>query len=692
MENELAIVDTQNLSPQEIRELDKEVTSLVERHKDNRYEINRLVFESMLALTAGDKLTKDKATQGFFKRLGKNITGNNNKTQNDINADLVKAQYAAQLTLQKLAEQNALSFELIAAVNNKLNASMLAVNTEINNIYATLLTFFQKTRAEIVQLGVTVAQHEKDIKLLKWKGAIKYQLYKGCAYKKLDTITKIVCLTRDFYEINEGTWSTADLLLLETALADVGLEPEKEINLRDFIGQVSNDSDLNERLLAGTGQFATENEEIAFALRQPDLPVPDAAVTCYEFVLELLYNLRQLEYNKTIHEKLQAAKELFLSYKLKEALPLLEETTDAGKDEARYMLSVLYKEGFAVEKNPERATALLAGTVAEDYPDELKRAADGGEVFAQYELAQYHLREAVKYLKQSADQNYFLAAYELGLMYYAGVGVEKNYDKAKECFELSADMGHSLSMAYLGDIYFELYDVIDSFESSLKTIEYYEEARAHGFYLSDARFEILKKAAERIRGYSSFPFISYDSRYETNIRRIVSYYFDRDQKIALKWALLGESNGDHNCAFHAGLIYYSYQNKDSGIERNYELAIKYFKRAIELYKTFGLYDRCIAKLYLEGGYGVTADRAEARKWMERAAAKGDAELFSQRNYFALNLLIQIVIHLSQSRATVTPLNAVFGRAKRASSTQHRAAASQTLPTPTERVTNFDSSS
>lgn len=454
MANELAIVSTESLSPQEVEELDQEVIGLVERHKGNRYEINRLVFESMTALTASDKQAKDKATQGFFKRLGKNITGKNNQTQNDINQDLVKAQYAAQLTLQKLAEQNSLSFELIAAVNNKLNASMLAVNSELNNIYSALLTFFQRTRAEIVQIGVTVAQHEKDIKLLKWKGGIKYQLYKGCAYKKLDTITKIVCLTRDFYEINEGTWSTADLLLLETALADVGLEPEKEINLKDFIGQVGNDSDLSERLLAGTGQFATENEEIAFALKQPEALVSNAEITCYEFVLELLYNLRQLEYNKELHEKLQAAKELFLSCKIEEALPLLEETADAGKDEARYMLSVIYKEGLSVGKNPERATALLAGTVAQDYPDELKQAADCGEVFAQYELAQYHLREAVRYLKQSANQNYFLAAHELGLMYYAGVGVEKDYEKAKEYFELSADMGHGSSMAYLGDIYF----------------------------------------------------------------------------------------------------------------------------------------------------------------------------------------------------------------------------------------------
>ena len=79
----LSIVDKQSLSPQTIAELDKQVDALIERHRSNRYELKRLVFEGAAALTAGG----------------------NAQTQDAITADLLQAQYAAQQTLQRLADQ-----------------------------------------------------------------------------------------------------------------------------------------------------------------------------------------------------------------------------------------------------------------------------------------------------------------------------------------------------------------------------------------------------------------------------------------------------------------------------------------------------------------------------------------------------------------------------------------------------------
>ena len=137
MANELAIVDKKKLSPQERQDIDKQVEDLIERHKQNRYEINRLVFESTAALTAGDKYAQDMNTQGMLKRFRKRFTGGNARTQDVINADLVKAQYAAQQTLQKLADQNQLNVELIDLFNERLNASL----TEVNVILSTRSSF-----------------------------------------------------------------------------------------------------------------------------------------------------------------------------------------------------------------------------------------------------------------------------------------------------------------------------------------------------------------------------------------------------------------------------------------------------------------------------------------------------------------------------------------------------------------------
>lgn len=464
MPNELSIVNTQNLSTETIAKIDAQVDTFIAKHKENSVEINRIVFDGTAALVAGDNLAQNMGSHGKLKRFWRRFNGDNSRTQDTINANLIEAQYAAQKMIQKLAEQNLLTFELIAALNNSLNAQIEEVHDNIIDLKRTLVNFFKNVRAEVVRLNRT----EKNVNILTWQNSIEYQMYNGVEYQDLDDATKIVCLAKDFYEITAGTWTTSDLLLLKTAMATIGLNPRDKISIKDFVGKVGTNNALCTHLFGDNAQFATENERIAFALKNHHV-LSNAAAPHYEFILELLCNMRQLEYAKKIHEKLLAAKKLFLECKIAEALPLLEETADAGESEARYMLATIYKEGLAGKKNPERVALLTAGTVTEENSKALKRRADDGDVFAQYEMAQYHLNAAKEYLQQSADQNYFLALYELGLIYYAGVGVEKDYVKAKEYFKRGADMRHGLSMAYLANIYRKEIDcsTVNNFQSGI---------------------------------------------------------------------------------------------------------------------------------------------------------------------------------------------------------------------------------
>ena len=45
--------------------------------------------------------------------------------------------------------------------------------------------------------------------------------------------------------------------------------------------------------------------------------------------------------------------------------------------------------------------------------------------------------------------------YKLGIIYYYGKGVEKNYSKAIEYFRKAAELGDPCSMTNLGVIYFK---------------------------------------------------------------------------------------------------------------------------------------------------------------------------------------------------------------------------------------------
>ena len=132
---ELTIADSSVLTTEEKAELSNRIDALIAAHKNNRQEINRLVFESVSAMTTGEDYERQLSNKRGLRRLFGSITGSNKRLQDKINSSRAAAQYAAQCTLQKLAEENLMTFDLITAGNNKLNASVTAVEGELNQVY-----------------------------------------------------------------------------------------------------------------------------------------------------------------------------------------------------------------------------------------------------------------------------------------------------------------------------------------------------------------------------------------------------------------------------------------------------------------------------------------------------------------------------------------------------------------------------
>lgn len=150
MSTELTVIPSSALTEQEQADLNASIDSIIAAHKNNRQEINRLVFESVSAMTDSEGYEQQLSSRRGFRRLWGAITGSNKRLQDKINSSRAAAQFAAQTTLQRLSEQNLLTFDLITAVNNKLNASMTAVEGEINQIYAALIQFFNLNRTAVI--------------------------------------------------------------------------------------------------------------------------------------------------------------------------------------------------------------------------------------------------------------------------------------------------------------------------------------------------------------------------------------------------------------------------------------------------------------------------------------------------------------------------------------------------------------
>ena len=107
-------------------------------------------------------------------------------------------------------------------------------------------------------------------------------------------------------------------------------------------------------------------------------------------------------------------------------------SSSLGNDKAMYNLAKLYKKmGYDNIDN-----------VLKFY----KMSADHGNVRAMYEYAntifemnnnEYNLSEGFKYMQDAANANYADAQFVLGICYYKGVGVERNYEKSKKWLDLA---------------------------------------------------------------------------------------------------------------------------------------------------------------------------------------------------------------------------------------------------------------
>lgn len=265
MSMELKIIDPSALSQDDRAELDANIESLIAGYKNNRQEINRLVFESVSAMTTGEEYERQLSSKKGLRRFIGGITGSNKAIQDKINSNRAMAQYAAQQTLQRLAEQNLMSFDLITAVNNKLNASVVAIEGEINEVYAALVSFFKQSRSDVIQLENRVERLERNVNLLNWQNSIEYQMFNGVEYAKLGNTAKLICLVRDFYDITKGEWTTSDLLLLKAAMGTIGLSPNQETTYAMFFSDICVDSSLLPKLF--------DDKDLLFLPHPDDMPI-----------------------------------------------------------------------------------------------------------------------------------------------------------------------------------------------------------------------------------------------------------------------------------------------------------------------------------------------------------------------------------------------------------------------------------
>ena len=647
MANELNVVSEEDFTVEDREELDTAIDEIINQHKHNRQEINKLVFESVESLAEADIAQSELSNKSIFKRLLGDITGSNQKLQNKINSSKSAAQYASQQTLQKLAEQNLMSFDLITAVNNKLNASIYKTNEEFKNIYAGLNKFFEYNRGELVQIELRLNKLEQNVNLLTWQNSIEFLNLNGTPYSYLSDAGKIVCIARDFYDITKGNWSTKELLLLKAAMSQIGLQPTQSVDYLYTIKELTDTDELKSKLLgdkhiievgrpdifislglidkieklnnsekyivsslrhslSDKGVESSEKEIVDELLSNymiENIKIhPGIQVNSYDFIVDMLFNLKTAEELHILVNKkenilisgktfdpLQYAISLFLEHKNKEAFDIFKQLADEGNGRAAYILSLFYKYGYNTVKCDENKakTYLDLGIKNKDILSIIKWYLDkdhDDSLMPIYEMYGSTLKELVNSNDVCVKDLYAKFLYETS-------STNESIKQALIFAMDAAEQGFLGSQNRVGYIY----NCFSICKNHQKALEWYQKDAEQGNAMAQNNLGNLYYNGNGV---------------EQNYQKAAEWF---------------KKSADQGYCQALNTLGYMFRN-GIGVEQNYQKAVELFQKAVDQNDLYAINELGIMYEY---GQGVEQNYQKAVELYQKAADQGNTT--SQNN-------------------------------------------------------------
>lgn len=217
-------------------------------YRNDTKKIDELTFQCISALAEVDNAKAELSSKGFLARFVGSITGSNHKLQNKINENQTLAQYALRETLMQLQKQNVITFDLIRAVNTKLNG--LQIKLGQYRIYLENLVDQKKQQDRIlINHERRLTKTEESIDLVQWGHTIRYQSLEGIDYKDLNWCQKLACLARDFFQKDNVTYEQ-DIATLKTAIDHLAINPDEMVSYYDTLKGIAVD-DLARKKLWG---------------------------------------------------------------------------------------------------------------------------------------------------------------------------------------------------------------------------------------------------------------------------------------------------------------------------------------------------------------------------------------------------------------------------------------------------------
>lgn len=228
------------------------VDDLISTHSQNAEMMNLMALEATSLVTSVESRSREIESQNIIIRFWNETKGKNQKigARNDL--DLASSQYLGQQILNKLSENNLITYQMVVALGNKVKRVVDDVNDtrrEIAELNQTLATFFSGLRENLEQKFTSLKRNND---LLFWKETIMFDpVYKGKEYSQLERPEKIICLANDFYCRSHQEWDQRDLAFLKSIIVEVGNHPDEKVVLKEIYQSYQENNEILNQLLKG---------------------------------------------------------------------------------------------------------------------------------------------------------------------------------------------------------------------------------------------------------------------------------------------------------------------------------------------------------------------------------------------------------------------------------------------------------
>ncbi len=253
-----------------------------------------------------------------------------------------------------------------------------------------------------------------------------------------------------------------------------------------------------------------------------------------------------------------------------------------------------------------------------------KNEASGAFEQGKLALGKGQVDEALQAFQRAAAAGDSRAMNDIGVLYYEGHGVAKDYQHAREWYEKAATAGNGSAMANLGFLYMEGFGVIRDYDQAR---QWYEKgaaagsgrAMAHLGYIYREGFGVTKDYGQA-RQWFEKGVAAKDGRAMAYLggMYVHGYGVPKDYERARQLFEQGVAAGEGRAMNNMGDLYAN----GRGVPKDYALARQWYEKAVAAGDTSGMLN--LGWQYAHG-FGVTEDHQEARKWYEKAAAGGNTD-------------------------------------------------------------------